>query len=52
MLVKADVRLDGDTRTGVAEVGITTRNDCEPLALGFPREVGDGVWDDGMKVDC
>ena len=42
-LVEADVRLYGDTRAGVTDIGIVAGDDGEALALGLPREVRDGV---------
>lgn len=43
VLVEANIGLDGDTWTGVAEVGIAAGHEGETLSFGFPGEVGHGV---------
>ena len=35
-LVEADVGLDGDTRTGISQIRITTRDDGEAFSLRLP----------------
>jgi hypothetical protein len=42
-LVKADIRLDRDTRAGITEIRIVAGDDTEAFAPRLPREVEDGV---------
>lgn len=38
-LIETNIGLDGDTRTRVTEIRVTTRNDGKTLPFGFPRKV-------------
>lgn len=43
-LIETDIRLDGNSRSGTAQIGITTRHDGETFAFGLPREVRDRIY--------
>jgi hypothetical protein len=42
-LIEADVCFDSNSRSGVTEVRIIARHNCEPFPLGLPREIGNSV---------
>ena len=42
-LIETDVGFDGDTRARITQVRIAGGHNCEPFALGLPREVSDIV---------
>jgi hypothetical protein len=42
-LIETDIRLDGNTRSRVAEIGIAARHDGKAFAFWLPGKVGDGV---------
>jgi hypothetical protein len=43
-LIETDIRLDGNSRSGTAQIGITTRHDGETFAFWLPREVRDRIY--------
>jgi hypothetical protein len=43
-LIETDICLDGNSRSRIAQIGITTRNDGETFAFWFPREVRDSIY--------
>ena len=49
-LVEAHVRLQGDTRRGIADIGVVTRDESEPLAFGFPGEIGYSICKCSMRA--
>ena len=42
-LEEADVRLDGDTRARVTQIGVAARNDGKALAFGLPGKIRDRI---------
>jgi hypothetical protein len=43
-LIETDIRLDGNSRSGTAQIGITTGHDGETFAFWLPREVRDRIY--------
>jgi hypothetical protein len=43
-LIETDIRLDGNSRSLITQVGITTRHDGETVAFWLPREVRDRIY--------